>query len=335
MAADRRSADPLHARAIAPALAVLVALAMLGGCGDDGAGDASQADAAGAAADPGFQSANALWRLQRVEALSAADGWASLIGLYPIELRAHYVGSDASSGLRLAHGPPKLGLLQQDGGRLYFTPERGVVVTRDGEPLPRGRVELRDDRDPAPTVLGFDDGKGRFTVIERNGRRALRAWHADAESRLQFGRLDYWPADPGWQLTGRFEPHPAGQRLEIVDILGHLRPMANPGAVVFERDGASHRLEALDGGDGALFLMFADRTSGHDSYGAGRYLYTAPVAADGSVVLDFNRAINPPCAFTDFATCPLPPASNRLDVAITAGEKRYARHTTPAPKPQG
>jgi uncharacterized protein len=94
--------------------------------------------------------------------------------------------------------------------------------------------------------------------------------------------------------------------------------------VVFERDGTTYRLEAVDEGDGALFLIFADRTSGHGSYGAGRYIDAGAPAADGRVVVDFNRAYNPPCAFTAFATCPLPPLENRLDLAVTAGEKAYA-----------
>jgi hypothetical protein len=99
--------------------------------------------------------------------------------------------------------------------------------------------------------------------------------------------------------------------------------MPNPGAVVFEHDGQRHRIEALDEGDGTLFLIFADRTSGHGSYPAGRYLKAPKPDATGRVVLDFNRAYNPPCAFTDFATCPLPPPENRLDIAIEAGEKAY------------
>lgn len=314
-------AAPRHPRSLR-AIAVLLAAALSAGCGGGGAGDAPPETPA---VDTAFQSDNTAWRLRRLEALTAADGWASLVGLYPIELKAHYVGSDARSGLRLPHGPPQLGLLQQAGGRVWFTPERGVVVTRGGEPLPAGRVELRDDGAPDPTVLGFDDGKGLLTVIERSGRRALRVWHADADARTRFGALDYWPLDPGWRIEGRLQPHPAGRKLEIVDILGNLRPMPNPGVVVFERDGAEHRLEALEGADGGLFLMFADATSGHGSYGAGRYLDTPPPAADGRVPLDFNRAINPPCAFTDYATCPLPPRENRLGIAVAAGEKRYAR----------
>src|SRR5690606_31298825 len=129
----------------------------------------------------------------------------------------------------------------------------------------------------------------------------------------------------GWKIDARFVSHPAGKTIEIQNIIGSLEAMPNPGAVEFERDGASYRLEALDDGSGGLFLVMADRTSGHDSYGAGRYLYAPKPGADGKVALDFNRAYNPPCAFTAYATCPLPPPENRLDLAVTAGEKKYAQ----------
>src|SRR5690606_36446657 len=134
-----------------------------------------------------------------------------------------------------------------------------------------------------------------------------------------------WPIDVGWVLEGRFTPHPAGRTIEIANIVGGVDAMPNPGAVKFTRDGRDYRLEALEGGDGGLFLVLADRTSGQGSYGAGRYLDTTAPDAQGRVMLNFNRAYNPPCAFTAFATCPLPPPDNRLDLAVTAGERAYAK----------
>lgn len=274
------------------------------------------------APDAGFLADNAAWRAQRREQLLRPDGWTSLVGLHWIELKAHYLGSGADNGIRLARGPAKLGLLQQQDGRVFLTPERGVALTLDGAPL-AGRTELRSDQDPAPSVVGFDDGKGAITVIERSGRRALRVKHAEAEARVHFAGLDYWPADPSWRIAARFLPHPPGRTLEIANIIGSLDPTPNPGMVEFERDGRVYHLQALDGGDGTLFLVFADRTSGHGSYGAGRYIDAPPPDAAGRVTVDFNRAYNPPCAFTAFATCPLPPDENRLDLAVTAGEQAY------------
>lgn len=277
-----------------------------------------------AAVDVDFLADDAAWRAQRKDALLQPDGWTSLVGLHWLELKAHYLGSSAGSGIRLAVGPPKMGLLQQRDGRLFFTPERGVALTLNGEPL-QGRVELKTDRDETPSTIGFDEGKGALGVIKRGERYGLRIRHADAQTRLQFTRLEYWPADPDWKIAGKFVPHPPGKTLPIVDIIGTLSDAPNPGAVEFVRDGKTHRIEAIGEAGGELFLVFADRTSGHGSYAAGRFMDTPGPDTQGRVTLDFNRAYNPPCAFTSFATCPLPPPENRLDLAIGAGEKAYVR----------
>lgn len=318
----------------AAAAGSLVLAAMLAACGGggpsvvgEGGGDADAVPAA--RASPGLAAAEAQWREERRERLLAEDGWTSLVGLHPIELRAHYVGSSPTSGIRLALGPPKLGLVQQEGGRVFFTPEKGVEVAIGEEPVV-GRIEMHDDAAAEPTELVFDEGRGRMLLVSRGGRHALRVKHADAPARTGFAGIPYWPVDAGWVLEGRFVPHPAGRTIEIANIIGGVDRLPNPGAVEFSRDGVDYRLEALEGSDGGLFLILADRTTGHGSYGAGRYLETGAPDAQGRVRLNFNRAYNPPCAFTDFATCPLPPNDNRLDLAITAGEQSYARPPAPA-----
>jgi len=272
--------------------------------------------------DPNFIAEEDAWRARRDESLRRPDGWTSLVGLHWIELKAHFIGSGATNGIRLAMGPEKLGMLQQEGGRIFLTPEKGVPLTLDGEPL-AGRVELHDDTSDTPSVIGFDDGKGLVTLIKRDGRHALRVKHADAPTRTQFAGLEYWPADPSWKIRGKFVPNPPGKTIPVADIIGAINDQPSPGAVEFERDGKTWRIDALDEGDGRLFLVFADRTNGHGSYGAGRFLYADAPDAEGNVVVDFNQAYNPPCAFTPFATCPLPPPDNRLDLAIPAGEKKY------------
>ncbi|WP_028917438.1 DUF1684 domain-containing protein [Pseudoxanthomonas sp. J35] len=298
----------------------LLAGVLLGACGG-GDGD----DKAKTIADPAFLAEQQAWRDGRLEDLLRPDGWTSLVGLHWLELKAHYIGSGEriGNGVRLAFGPEKMGLLQLGrDGSWSFTPEQGVELTFDGEPL-KGRVVLRNDRDPQPSVIGFDEGKGLVTLLRRGDRDALRVKHADAPTRLQFAGLEYWPADPSWRIEGRFIPHPPGKTLPIGDIVGTLGDSPNPGVVEFERDGRTFRLEALGEPGGELFFVLADRTSGHGSYPAGRFLDAAWPGPDGKVVLDFNRAYNPPCAFTLFATCPLPPPENRLDLQVTAGEKNY------------
>ena len=315
---------------MAAAAACLALATVLAACGSGTPAARDGGDAAGAAkTSPALVSSEAQWRVERREHLLAEDGWTSLVGLHWLELRAHYVGNSPTSGIRLGYGPEKLGLVQQEGGRVYFTPERGVAVTHGDAPV-SGRIELHDD--PGNAGIVFDDGRGRMSLIRRGERRALRVKHAEAAARTGFGTIDYWPVDAGWVLDGTFVPHPPGRTIEIANIVGGVDRLPNPGAVEFSREGVDYRLEALAGEDDGLFLVMADRTSGQGSYGAGRYLDTAAPDAQGRVLLNFNRAYNPPCAFTDFATCPLPPPENRLDLAVTAGEQAYAR---PARTPAG
>lgn len=301
-------------------LLAVAALAMAA-CSRDAAPSAAQ-EAAKAKAAAEFAASEQAWRAQRLADLTRPDGWASLIGLHWLDRGSHRVGSAADNGIRLLLGPPHLGVFRVDGGKARFVADAAVTV--DGAPSKGGA--LRSDVDDAgPSVIGFDDGKGLATVIARGGRLALRVKHADADSRTHFGGLDYWPGGPGWRVQARFRPHPPGKTLPIANIIGTTDDIPNPGVVEFTRNGTPFRLEALDQGEGTLFLVFADRTSGHGSYGAGRFLDAPMPDAQGVLVLDFNRAYNPPCAFTPFATCPLPPPENRLDLRVEAGEKAYRK----------
>ena len=304
-----------------PVLGVAVAAA-LAGCGSDAPSNAIK-DAPMSAEMIAFNTQQDAWREQRRTGLLAPDGWASLTGLHWIGPGSHYLGSDTDNGIQLTVGPEHMGMLELTDGVLRFVPETGLALTLDGQPL-AGATALRVDDDPAgPSELGFDQGKGVATVIKRGERYALRVRHADAPTRTGFSGLDYWPADPDWQVDGTFVANPPGQTIEVANIIGTTDEVSNPGAIEFEREGVQYRIEALDEGGEELFLVFADRTSGHGSYGAGRFLYVPRPDADGRVTIDFNHAYNPPCAFTAFATCPLPPLENRLDLAITAGEKAY------------
>ncbi len=298
----------------------------------DASGAASAPAATPAAAtapvDAAFAQAQQAWRDQRRENLLKPDGWTSLIGLHWVEPGPHYFGSAADNGIRLAMGPAHFGMIDlRKNGTVRLQPDRTAQLTLDEQPL-KGAVTLvtdADDAEAGPSRLGFDEGKGLATVIKRGGRYALRVKHADAPTRTGFAGLNYWPADPSWKIQGKFVPHPAGKTIEIADIIGTLNKIPNPGAIEFQRDGRSYRIEALDEGSEELFLVFADRTNGHGSYGAGRFLYVPKPDAQGRVVLDFNQSYNPPCAFTPFATCPLPPQANRLDLEVLSGEKAYAK----------
>lgn len=260
------------------------------------------------------------WQAARAARLQQPDGWLSLVGLHWIEPGRHEIGSDPSNDIVLATGPARLGTIERNGKDVTLVLADGVDATI-GEGGER-RAVLASDASGKPTFVRF--GSANFHVIERSGRLALRVKDANAKTRTGFVGLDYYPIDPAFRFEARYEPHEAGKTIPIANIIGTLDPMPNPGAVVFEKDGVEYRLEAVDEGDGMLFLIFADRTSGKETYGAGRFLYAEPPAAGSDrVVVDFNRAYNPPCVFTPHATCPLAPPENRLDLAITAGEKRY------------
>ena len=272
-----------------------------------------------------FAAGERTWRDERRAKLTRPDGWTSLVGLHWVEEGEHYFGSDADNGIRLAAGPAHVGMISLKDGRIRFVPERKAALTLNGQPL-TGATTLVSDADAGadgPSKLGFDEGKGVITVIKRGDRYALRVKHADAPTRTGFRGIEYWPGGAEWVVRAKFVPNAAGKTIPIANIVGTTENVANPGAVEFQRDGKTIRIEALDEGDGVLSLVFADRTSGHGSYPAGRFLDAPMPDASGTVVLDFNKSYNPPCAFTAFATCPLPPPENRLDLQIVAGEKAY------------
>jgi uncharacterized protein len=264
------------------------------------------------------------WHAARIERLQRADGWLSLVGLHWIEPGRHRIGSAADNDIVLNTGPAVLGVLERDGDSLHLTPaaDAGVVFT----PPADGRVRLLPDSSGTPTVVHFDDGKASFLLIERSGRYALRVRDAAAPTLTGFQGIERFPVDPAWRIDARFVAHPPGKTIDIASVINTLEPMANPGALEFEVDGTPYRLETIleSPDDQSLFVIFADRSNRSTTYGAGRFVYTEGLPADGRVVLDFNKAYNPPCALNAYSTCPLPPPENRLDLSVDAGEKRYA-----------
>lgn len=262
-------------------------------------------------------------REQREAGLRQPLGWLSLVGLHWLSPGSQRVGSAPDNDIVLAVGPLHLGQVSVDAdGVVRLAPAAGADFFVDGKPVGEAAFVLQPDTRGQATEVTFDGGSSGFNLIDRSGRLGLRVRDSKADTLRNFTGLSYFPADPSWRVEARFEPHPIGSTIEIANVLNQLQSMPNPGAVVFERGGHTHRLEAIANGDGSLFLIFADRTSGKHTYGAGRFLDTPP-PQDGSVVVDFNRAYNPPCAFNAYSTCPLPPPENRLDLEVTAGEKRY------------
>lgn len=260
------------------------------------------------------------WRRDRVARLTAPDGWLTLIGLHFLREGVSTVGSAQDNDVVLAKGPARLGniALAADGG-VSLTLADGVNATVEGRPCDRVVLEWRDPAKPTTVVVGTLS----LFVIDRGGRKALRVKDSAAERRTQFAGLDYFPIDPSWRIAARWVPFEKSRMVPITNLLGQTSPALVPGKAVFEREGRRFELLPLDEGpEHPLFFVISDATSGHETYPAARFVY-AERPRDGIVVLDFNRAQNPPCAFTPFATCPLPPKENRLPIAVRAGEKNY------------
>jgi uncharacterized protein (DUF1684 family) len=265
------------------------------------------------------------WRADRDERLRSPDGWLTLVGLHWLVPGENHVGAHPANQVVL-HGheiPPRVGSLWLENGGVRLQPHDGVELLHAGAPV--GAMTLEDDRDEQPTVLEL--GTLRFHLIRRGDRVGLRVRDGAAPALQRFGGMESFPIDPTWRIVARFEAAAPEAMLEIVDITGTRSLEATPGAVAFEREGSSWRIAALPGDDdGSVWLIFGDATNGTDTYGGGRYLYTEPPLPDGSVVVDFNLAYNPPCVFSPHATCPLPPRQNRLPIRIEAGERAY--HTS-------
>jgi uncharacterized protein (DUF1684 family) len=259
------------------------------------------------------------WRQRRHERLSSEDGWLTLVGLEWLEEGENLVGNLETSDIRIPGGPDLWGTVVVRGDALNFVPADSGDVTIGGAPA--GETVLVADSQGEPTVVRSGDLS--FHVISRESY-ALRIKNRKAPTLVAFEGVQNYQIDPSWRIQARFTPAPDGQTVEIGNVLGQLIPMSVFGTVEFERDGRSHRLIGLgEEGSESLWFLFADRTTGRETYGAGRFLYSDGMPENGRVVVDFNKAYNPPCAFNDYSTCPLPPHENRLDLAVMAGEKDY------------
>jgi uncharacterized protein (DUF1684 family) len=301
--------------AIFPTLLVLAAISSApAGAVTPPMGEAQQAPADHAAA-------MREWRQRRHERLSSEDGWLTLVGLEWLKDGGNRLGSGADSDIRLPGGPADWGTVTVDDDEITFVPAAGEAITVDDAPAAPARLVA--DNQGQPTVVR--SGTLSFHVIYR-GTYALRVKDSRAPTLLAFTGVDNYPIDAGWRFDARFIPAEPGQTIEIGDVLGQLNPMPVLGTVEFERDGQSYSLLGLaEEGTDSIWFLFADRTTGRETYGAGRFLYSDGMPENGRVVVDFNKAYNPPCAFTEYSTCPLPPQQNRLDLAVTAGEKDYHR----------
>jgi uncharacterized protein (DUF1684 family) len=264
------------------------------------------------------------WQTKRLAELKSEDGWLTLVGLFWLKEGENKIGSDKSNNIVLA--PEKIGtqtgvFVLKDGVVLFET-QPGSAFTVEGKPITH--LDLKSDEDRSPTVLQL--GSLTFQIIKRGERLGLRVKDKQNPDRVNFQGTQFYPADLKWRVDAQFAPYTPPKIVSVTNVLGMESGETSPGAVKFTIDGNAYQLDAItEKGESKYFMIVADKTSGKDTYPAGRYLYVDPPDASGRLVIDFNKAYSPPCAFTKFATCPLPPRQNRLPFAIEAGEK-YSGH---------
>ena len=278
---------------------------------------------AGSPARPDLAASTRAWHEARIARLTAEDGWLTLVGLHWLKEGANRFGSASTNEVAFpASAPNQVGTFLRRGSIVSVTIEPGQMLQMNGKPF--GGGILRSDAEGSPDVLEL--ARLRFYVIKRGDKIGIRVKDPQAEARRNFHGIETYPPSASWRLEARFEPAAAPRTLAVPNVLGTVEEMPSPGTAVFTWNGAEYRLDpVVEPGSDKLFFIFGDATNRTETYGAGRFLY-ADMPRDGKVILDFNQAYNPPCAFSTFATCPLPPRQNRLPVRVEAGEKRYDNH---------
>lgn len=260
------------------------------------------------------------WHRNRVALLKDENGWLNLAGLFWLEEGLNTFGSMDSN--RIVFPEPRFygraGSLERIGHTVILHAAPYTDIRLGGRPVQEAVVF--SDSLSEPPYLYWEHL--RWTIIRRDQKIGIRLRDLQASSLKNFTGIERYPVDPAWAVRARYSTTGAAQMIPITNVLGQTTAQRSPGRLSFAIGGKSYTLDALEEGE-ELFILFGDLTNGIDTYPSGRFLYAHKPDADGEVILDFNKSINPPCAFTPYATCPLPPPQNQLPLLVTAGEKSY------------
>ncbi len=272
-------------------------------------------------ADPSYVKEINEWDAKRVTRLKADDGWLNLVGRFWLEKGESTFGSSKDNDIVVESStlPEHIGSFFFVDSTITFKAKDGVEVLLDGKPV--REIVLVDDQKKEITVLQI--GSIKFNLIIRDTLYGIRFRDLNSDLVKNFKGIERFPVDENWKIAARFEAYNPVKEIDVPNVLGQISKEKCPGAVVFELDGNKHRIDAVDEGGERLFLIIADQTSGEETYGGGRFMYVNKPDSTGTILLDFNKAYNPPCVFTKYATCPLPPLQNYLKLRIEAGEKVY------------
>jgi len=270
-------------------------------------------------ANPEYVNSIRQWHKKRIERLKSETGWLNLIGLYWLNKGQNTFGSAKDNALIFPpDAPTHIGTFTLNDSSVTVTINPGVEVFSDSTKV--STMELKDDLSDDPTVLR--NRSLRWFIINRNGKKGVRLRDINSPLVKEFKDIETYPIDEKWKVVAKFEPYPSPRIIQIPNIIGSVENDTVNGRLVFNLEGKTYTLDPVTEGN-EFFLIFADETNGEETYGAGRFLYTEKPDSTGKTIIDFNKAYNPPCAFTKFATCPLPPKQNYLHLKITAGEKKY------------
>lgn len=260
------------------------------------------------------------FKSDRLTGLKAPYGWTSVVGLYELKTDAATFGSGEEADFTFpASAPSQLGRIEKIGGDYFMTSLSASPVVVDGEPVLKPVKMNSDMSETGPTVANW--GSLQWYVANRKERNFIRLRDTLSPYRDALTAIPSYPLNKDYIITAKFTKAPEGEVISYNTAINVRYEVPVMGWIDFEWGGAEHRLTALSGGSDSYYIIFADKTTGDETYGGGRFLYPKKEDADGKIVLDFNKAINPPCVFTPYATCPLPPSENHLSIAVKAGEK--------------
>ncbi len=261
------------------------------------------------------------WHRKRIANLRKENGWLNLVGLYWLKEGTNTFGSDPSNDIIFPEGKARkfLGKFVKTDSVITIVVNEHSLVFLNGSSVKKMR--MIDDLHENTTILSHKTL--RWHIIKRGpDKYGVRLRDLEADLLKSFEGIERFPVNEDWRINAEFMPYNPPKELNIPTIIGTIEKELSPGKLSFKIQGEKFTLDVTDAGD-KYFIVFADLTSGEETYGAGRFIYTDKPDSNNRVILDFNKAYNPPCAFTKYATCPLPTKGNYLNIAVTAGEKNY------------
>ena len=261
------------------------------------------------------------WHVKRIENVKAPDGWLNLVGLFWLEPGVNAFGSDESNNIVFPRGKiaAHAGYFIVRGNTVSIKVNENVPITSVGKPVTE-QVIFHPD---SANLFTLESGSLQWNIIKRDSKLGIRLRDQDSEALKTFTGVDRYPVDPQYRVEATFEKSDSTHKIDITNVLGQTTAQTSPGRLVFSLSGKEHHLDVLKGNNEEFFVIFSDKTNANETYAGGRFLYVKKPVSDEAVIVDFNKAYNPPCVFTPYATCPLPPKQNEITIEVKAGEKNY------------